>query len=376
MLTSHGFEVRILCWDRQGRRFPIERIDGSLVRNVRFGRTTVLPSSKMHFLMAAAIFQVAIVLWVLRSIGRAGTVVIHAHDFNTLPACVLVKLLLKRRVRLIYDCHELTPGAYAEWYGSFISRIVGRLELAAVRHADGIVAANEAIRCHLRGATSASAVVIYCCPEIAEVPKITRLEAKKRLGLYGCFVVLFTGKARQDYDLGIILDAARNLRRKGFSDLKFVFIGPAGTTTSMVREVKNEGLQNLFDFRGWVPDEELLVYYVASDLCFAVTSNIGANTKVLTPIKLFESMACGVPVVLRDETLAAEIARNWGCGIVLQNPRTQFSAELMRLKENQQLLHALGSAGRRAFLTEYNWDQMQARLLHLYTGLSFASSNN
>jgi glycosyltransferase involved in cell wall biosynthesis len=137
----------------------------------------------------------------------------------------------------------------------------------------------------------------------------------------------------------------------------------------LVNRAIDENLQSLFDFRGWVTNEDLLLYYVASDLCFAVTRDLGPNTKVLTPIKLFESMAYGIPVLVRDGTLAAEIVREWDCGIVVKNGQTRLSAELIRLRENQQILHGLSEAGRKAFMTEYNWDRMQARLLDLYANL-------
>lgn len=373
-LADSGFHVQVLCWDRQGRRQAVERIDQCLVRNMKFGRTTVLVSSKLYYLMAALFFQAISFLWLIRKIAKAQALILHAHDFNTLLGCVAVRWLLKDRVRLVYDCHELTPGAYEEWYGSFVAGIVGRLELALLSGVDAVVTANEPICNYISHETTVPVVVVYCCPAILEIPQIQQLDAKRKLGFLADFVVLFSGRARQDYDLAMILDAARDFKRNSLSDFRFVFIGPAEGMAPLANTACAEGLQSLFDFRGWVPSEDLFSYYIASDLCFAVTRNIGPNTKVLTPIKLFESMACGVPVVVREGTLAAEITRNWSCGIVVKNPQTRFSTELMRLKDNPQLLRALGNAGRKAFLAEYNWDRMQVRLLHLYTTLKFTGN--
>jgi glycosyltransferase involved in cell wall biosynthesis len=373
-LANSGFDVQVLCWDREGRRPAVERIDQCLVHNMKFGKTTVLVSSRLYYLMAALFFQAISFLWVIRTIAKTRALILHAHDFNTLLGCVAVRQLLKDRVHLVYDCHELTPGAYEEWYGSLVAGIVGRLESALISRVDAVVAANQAICNHLSQKTTVPVVAIYCCPATWEIPQTHQLDARRKLGLLPAFMVLFSGRARQDYDLAMILDAARDLKRDNPSDFKFVFTGPAETMAPLINTAVSEDIESLFDFRGWVPSEDLLSYYMASDLCFAVTRDIGPNTKVLTPIKLFDSMACGVPVVVRDGTLAAEITRKWGCGIIIQNARTRFSTELMRLKENPQLLRALGNAGKKAFLTEYNWDRMQARLLHLYTGLEFVGN--
>jgi len=305
----------------------------------------------------------------MKKIRGAYTVILHAHDFNALLGCVMAKQLLRNRVRLVYDCHELTPGTYQEWYGSFVSRIVGRLEFAGLHWVDAIVAANEAILSHLRRASSAPAVVVNTCPTVEEVPQIQSSDAKKKLGLDGLFVILFTGKVRQDYDLDMIMNVARELKQKKLLDFRFVFLGPPESTADLTNTIMNEELQNWFDFRGWVADEDLLLYYIASDLCFAVTRDLGSNTRVLTPIKLFESMACGVPVAVRDGTLASEIVRHWHCGIVVDAKQTTFSSELRRLKENPEELRRLGAAGRNAFRTRYNGNRMEEKLLQLYTEL-------
>jgi len=246
---------------------------------------------------------------------------------------------------------------------------VTRLERIALSVADAIIAANDAILRYLRRNSPVRAAAIYSCPVITEVPKIQSVDAKKKLGLSGFFVVLFSGWVRQDYDFDMMWDTARYLVRNNVLDVKFVFIGPTETMKPLIKAAADERLQDLFDFRGWVSNEELLTYYVASDLCFAVTRDLGPNTRVLTPVKLFESMACRVPVAVRDETLASKIVRRWHCGVVINARQSTFSMELRRLKDNPEELHALRVAGSNAFRVEYNWDRMEEKLLQLYAKL-------
>jgi len=365
-LARHGFCVQALSWDRQGLRPSTESVDHCLVRNIGFGKTSALPYSRLYYALAAVFFQAGIFLWAVNRIRKAHELILHSHDFNTLLGCVAAKRVLKNRVLLVYDCHELTPGVYQEWYGSFIAAIVARLEFSALREVDAIITANEAIRRYLQRASNAPSVVVHNCPSVDDVPKLGLMDAKKKCDLQDSFVVLFTGKVRQDYDFSMILDAARDLRQKRMSGFKFVFVGLSELMAPLVKTVIDEGLQDFFDFRGYVSNEDWLAYYVASDLCFAVTRDLGPNSRILTPNKIFESMACGVPVVVREGTLSAEIVRSLRCGIVLDAGHTSLSAELIRLSQNREMLHALGAAGRRAFRLRYNWDAMQNRLLQLY----------
>jgi glycosyltransferase involved in cell wall biosynthesis len=368
-LADKGFRVGILCWDRVGRRPSRELLDNCSVRNVRLGRATVLATSKPHYMIAAVVFQAIAFLQITMMISRVRGVVVHAHDFNTLLACSVARRLFGNRIRLVYDCHELTPGAYQEWYGPSIAKIVTRLERLAILQVDGIVAANDAILDYLLEDRHLNGKAIYSCPTIKDIPNVTSAEAKKKLGLENLFVVLFSGWVRQDYDFDAMWAAARDLKQEHVSNVRFVFIGPQDTTTSIVNAVNYEGLREMFEFRGWVSFDSLLLYYVASDLCFAVGSSRGPNTKVLTPVKMFESMACGVPVAVRDGTLGAEIVKQWRCGVIVGSGQKSFSSELTRLRGNTGELRALGEAGRIAFRSEYNWEAMEERLLQLYAEL-------
>jgi len=368
-ISAKGYEIHALCWDRQGRHPQRETIDRCQVLNVRFGRTEGLPFSKIYYLLAAVFFQLSILFWVVKWVRNVNSVILHAHDFNTLLGCAASKKLLKNHVRLIYDCHELTPGLYQEWYGTVVAGIVDRLENAALANADAIVSVNEAVHTHLTDKHSVRSILVYNCPARAEIPDLQPIDAKKRLALQGFFVVLFAGWVRQDYDFALILKAARELKKRGVYDVRFVFIGPKETMESLTAAVAEENLEMFFDFRGWVPNHELMLYYLASDLCYAVTSKLGPSTQVLTPIKMFESMACGVPVIVREGTLAAQIVHAWRCGIILAPERNDLFTQLIELKENRGELSALGSGGRRAFRLVFNWDSMAERLLQLYSEL-------
>lgn len=367
-LVGHGYSVQVLCWDRRGSRSR-ETIDKIAVRNVTFGKTNILATSKAYYVIAALLLQFVIFLWVIRRISESRTLILHAHDFNTLIGAAAAKLVLSRRIRLLYDSHEFTPGIYMEWYGRLISKIVERLEFAALGHVDAIIGANDAVLRHLRRQSSAPAAAVYNCLDSNEVPMISPQDAKKKLGLSGSFVVFFAGIVRQDYNFDLMMRAARDMRSTGSATFRFMFTGHPETMAEIMDAVKKDGLQDLFIFTGWIPERDLFVHYKASDLCYAVTRNIGPNTSILTPIKLFESMACGVPVVVRTHTLAAQIVQRWRCGIAIDPERTSLSKTLRYLRQDKEKLRRLGKAGRIAFLHEFNWNRMESRLLRVYTKL-------
>ena len=86
------------------------------------------------------------------------------------------------------------------------------------------------------------------------------------------------------------------------------------------------------------------------------------------PVKMFEYMAAGIPVVASDFPLWKEIVSGANCGVTV-DPRdpTQIAKKIEQLVENTDLAHRMGQAGRQAVETIYQWHHEWERLHRLYT---------
>ena len=132
-LVSNGYNVTVLSWDRS-RREPIDaNINGVRVLSIKllggsdlFAAKKARSLSKSSFALSAILLQFYSVLWCLNNLRD--NYIIHANDFNTLPAGVVLKLAYSKRVKLVYDCHELTPSVYRDWYGIVVGGLVSALE--------------------------------------------------------------------------------------------------------------------------------------------------------------------------------------------------------------------------------------------------------
>ena len=85
------------------------------------------------------------------------------------------------------------------------------------------------------------------------------------------------------------------------------------------------------------------------------------------PVKMFEYMAAGLPVIASNFPLWKKIVEKTGCGICVdpQNPKDVRDA-CMDLLNNPEKGQEMGRLGRLAVVEKYCWSNEEKKLLDLY----------
>lgn len=98
------------------------------------------------------------------------------------------------------------------------------------------------------------------------------------------------------------------------------------------------------------------------------TSPMGRSNTGLFPLKVFETMASGVPVVVSDYPGQADLVRDTQCGVVIPPGDPAALARAVRfLRDHPELRRSMGARGRRAVEELHSWDrraEATADLLH------------
>jgi len=81
----------------------------------------------------------------------------------------------------------------------------------------------------------------------------------------------------------------------------------------------------------------------------------------LFPLKVLETLACGVPIILTDFPGIAEIVKKAGCGIVIPPEDPRSLAQAVRyLYERPEERARMGRIGRELVVEEHSWDSRAA----------------
>jgi glycosyltransferase involved in cell wall biosynthesis len=94
------------------------------------------------------------------------------------------------------------------------------------------------------------------------------------------------------------------------------------------------------------------------------------NYRDAYPVKMFEYMAAGLPVIASDFPLWRQIVDTAGCGLLVDPLDPAAIAQAMRwVLDRPQEAQEMGRRGRRAIETVYNWEREAQKLLALYDQL-------
>jgi glycosyltransferase involved in cell wall biosynthesis len=131
--------------------------------------------------------------------------------------------------------------------------------------------------------------------------------------------------------------------------------GPAiGESRALVNRL---GLQGEVQFVGRVAYDEVKHYLAGAHCGHLLYSPSPYNTLVTHPVKAFEYMAFGLPVVCSNFPRLSAWVKDVGCGIAADpTDPTSIADALRRLALDPAYARELGEAGHRAFLERFNWD--------------------
>jgi glycosyltransferase involved in cell wall biosynthesis len=86
------------------------------------------------------------------------------------------------------------------------------------------------------------------------------------------------------------------------------------------------------------------------------------------PVKLFDFLACGRPVVATNCKETANVLQSYNCGLVADFSAKDLAEKIVQLFEDRELASRMGANGRKAIEEIYNWDRMAKKIIDIISG--------
>ncbi|MFN3866700.1 MAG: glycosyltransferase family 4 protein [Demequina sp.] len=249
--------------------------------------------------------------------------------------------------------------------------MTARLEADACRHADHSFAITEGLRSLMidRGVPEDH---ISLLPNGVDVNRFTpsppNEELRKQLGLEGKIVIGYVGSVLDYEGIELLVDAVRLLVDAGLP-VALLIVGDGKAFDSVKRRVVEAGVGDHVVLPGRVPHAEAEAYYTLIDIAPFPRLPLTV-TELVSPLKPFEAMAMGKPVVVSSVAALTEIVSDGVNGrVFVKGDVESLAATLTHLVEDEDERSRLGAAGREWVVANRSWDTLSARIVDTYQAL-------
>lgn len=247
------------------------------------------------------------------------------------------------------------------------------LEARALAEADLLLTQSDTTRSFLLGRApgiEARCVVVPNAAEPTDYPEA----ARSRRG--GTPRLLYAGTLAPWQGVAELLMALRRVVRR--VPVSLTLAGPMRQSwqKQLERVVRKLGIVENVRVLGPVSRRALARHISESDICVAPLRRDERNLRQgCSPLKLFEYMAAGRPIVSTDLPCVREIVEHERSALLATSARPSALAEpILRLLENPELARELGETARESVLSGATWAHRHRVLLEAYSAIAGSST--
>ncbi len=282
----------------------------------------------------------------------------HFHDPELLPLGLFLKMV---GYKVIYDVHEDVPKDLItkEWLPKntrkILSSFVDFLERKISSKLDGIITVVPAISNRFKN---------LGIVEVRNYPIIDSFEADQKYGKEK--YLIYVGSLTYRRGLPEMVKAIGKVKTK---DISF-YIGGKFDDNGLKEELSQIDGWNKVRHLGWIEKKEILAIMSGAIAGLLTLREIPSHLESL-PVKMFEYMLSGIPVIASDFAFWRPFILENNCGLVVdQTKAEEISDAIEWLIENPKEAKKMGANGRKAVLEKYNWKSEEKKLVSLYASLT------
>lgn len=279
----------------------------------------------------------------------------HLHDPELLPVGLRLK---KAGKKVIFDAHEDLPlqvrnKTYLHpWVRRAAAFAVKRFEVYACRRFDAVVGATPFIRDKFL-AIHPVTVDINNYPIIEELQNSVDFDKRENAVCYVGYITAVRG----------IREIVRAMEKT--PECRLLLAGKF-QETDVESEVRGYPAWKQVDFLGFL-DREGIAEVLRRARAGLVTLHPAPNYLDALPVKMFEYMAAGIPVIASDFPFWRAIVEDAACGVCVDplDPGA-IAGAIRRMLEDSEASRIMGENGVQAVRDTYNWHAESQKLLALY----------
>ena len=285
--------------------------------------------------------------------------VVHAHDFECLPAAV--SAARRCGARVIYDMHELEEGRLPA-AGPLAARWKAHIERSALRRVAATITVSHSIAAHTaRKQGIPLPTVILNAPRLSTAAA-TQPGLRERCGLAASVpLAVYVGIASPGRGIEQLV-AALALT----PELHLAMLGPIRPALRPLLEREAARLGGRLHLLTPVPHDEVVAHIASADFGVATIPGSCLNYEYCLPNKLFEMTFAGLPVLVSRTTELQRFVAETGTGIAVDALDPAAIAQGLRAVYAARASLAPTGSKLEALRARFGWQRQAEHLIALY----------
>ena len=361
-LTENGYEVFVISPKDKGYESKYENIHGVHIYRHPMPKEG---NGAIGYLIeySSALFWEFVLSWKI----------FFKHRFHVIQGCnppdniFIIALFFKLfGVKYIFDHHDVNPELFLAKFGkkNLLYKIQVWLEKMTFKVSDVAMSTNNTYRkiaINRGGVSHGKVFVVRNGPDLETFKPVSPIPCLRHGKKY---LIGYLGVISVQEGLDILLEVAQFVKHQGRTDVHFTCIGGGPGLEELKAMKRRMALDDMFNFTGRIPDQELLEILSTADVCVNPDRPNKMND-MSSMNKIMEYMALGKPIVqfnLQEGRFSAQKASLYVDGVNVED----FAKKILWLLDNPKDREMMGEFGQKRVRDELAWQHSVPNLLSAY----------
>ena len=287
--------------------------------------------------------------------------IVHAHDFYTLPAAIM--LARRTGAKVLYDAHEYEPGRATKMPPEG-NAMIDAMERDCLAHVDRMTTVGPAIAdLYAKRFPGPPPALVMNTPEITDADAVElgsgRLRVMAGLAPETKLIAFTGGTQRENRGLDKMCRALAEL-----PEFHLVALGPRVRRDDrwLMDHAKSAGVADRIHLLPPVEARDVVPTIADADLAICVIQDAGVSYRYALPNKLFEAAFARLPIVVSDLPEMRRFVEDFGIGVATDQTDPHAIASALREVTERRERFLLPQEEVDRLVREYSWHAQEERL--------------
>ncbi len=286
---------------------------------------------------------------------------VHAHDWLVGYAAASVKNLFD--LPLVSTVHATEYGRHQGYLPGPMNKLIHQIEWWLTYESRRTITCSRYMHDQIEEIFQLPPAKLDVIPNGVDLDALRKPDGVEEFSAkhlrYGEKMIFFAGRLEYEKGVQTVLDALPLVTER--VPVRF-FVAGVGTHEDALREhVERDGLDGHVEFLGFVPEDELRMFYAAADL--AVVPSIYEPFGMVA----LETMAAGTPCIAADTGGLRELVVHDATGLRFEpGDPASLAGAILRLLTDARLDRRLTLDARRMLNDQFSWPTIALRTVDVY----------